>query len=518
LTPVTTEQLVARFGASYKWYATVTVMVCTVNTILSSTMINVALPDIMGEFGLGQDQIQSLSTAFLASTTASMLATAWVIASFGLRRAYGISLALFAGGCVLGGFSPDGDLVIVARAIQGVAAGLVQPLAMLVIFNAFPANRRGTAMGIYGLGVILGPALGPTLGGLLVDNYSWRYVFFIGLPLCGVGMVLAPLFLPTEHRDERQPFDWFGFAMLTVGIAAVLTALSSGQRAGWDSTFVTGCFWTAAVTLVGFVIQEHRTATPVLDLEVYLNLRFVAASGVAFILGFGLFGSTYLAPFFAQLVQGYMPTDSGLLLMPAGLVLGVVFPIAGRIADRVAPHLLIFCGLTVFGISSFLMSDADTSTPFWTFAGWVALGRVGLGFIMPSLNSGALKLLDQRLVSHGAGAINFMRQLGGALGVALLSVYLERQTTTYASEFNSLQTATHAAADTLDIVALALTRAGVLDNVSYALRTDEAYRFLSRMIAAQAGVMGFRESFLLVAVGFFVALIPAVFMRPGRRR
>jgi EmrB/QacA subfamily drug resistance transporter len=517
LTPVTAEQLSARYGTTYKWFATATVMVGIIASILSSTMINVALPDIMGEFGLGQDQIQWVSTAFLAATTSAMLAAAWAVASFGVCQAYVAALAIFAIGCVVGGFSPDDNGVILARAIQGAAAGLIQPLAMVVIFQAFPVERRGSAMGLYGLGVVLAPALGPTLGGVLIDNYSWRYIFFFGLPLCALGMLLAPLFLPTNSQSPRSPFDWLGFILMAVGVSAFLSGLSNGQRMGWDSTFVTGAFCMAAFAVVGFVMQERRSATPVLTLDVFLNPRFAAACVVAFMFGVGIFGSTYLVPLFVQTVQDYMATTAGLLLMPAGIVLGIVQPLAGRLSDHVSARLLISIGMALFAVSSVLMSNADTSTDFWTFAGWVVLGRIGMGFIMPSLNSGALKVLDHHQVGHGAGAVNFMRQLGGAVGVALLSVYLERQTTIYASEFNAMQTGTHAAADTLDLVAGLLTRAGLHDNVAVALRTQEAYRFLSRMIAAQASVMGFRASFLFVAVGFFLALIPTYFMRPTTR-
>ena len=206
------------------------------------------------------------------------------------------------------------------------------------------------------------------------------------------------------------------------------------------------------------------TAHPVMDLDVYLNPRFVAASVVAFMLGVGLFSSTYLVPLFVQTVQGYTPTASGLLLAPAGVVLGFVQPLGGRLSDRFPARVLIMIGIVFFGVSNFLMTDADTSTPFWRFAMWVTVGRVGMGLIMPALNSGALRVLDPRLVSHGAGAINFVRQLGGAVGVGLLSVYLERETTTYASEFNAMQTGGADAAQTLGRIAGALARAGLPDN------------------------------------------------------
>jgi EmrB/QacA subfamily drug resistance transporter len=518
LTPLTTEQLVERYGDSYKWYATATVMVGTIAMVLSATIVNVALPDIMGEFGMGQDKVQWLSTAFLASMTATMLATAWATASFGRRTTYSLALLVFILGSILGGFSPNDDVLIFARALQGAAAGLVQPLAMVVIFQAFPANRRGMAMGIFGVGVILAPALGPTLGGMLIDNYSWRYVFFLGPPFCVGGIFLAQFFLATESADHVTPFDWLGFISLSTSIASFLTALSNGQRMGWDSDLVTGSFLLALFSTASFIWQELRTPSPIVALRLYLNPRFLAASAVAFILGLGLFGSTYLIPLFVQTVQGYTPTESGLLLMPAGIALGCIFPLAGRLSDHIAPHVLILIGLFLFGLSSFLMTDVDTSTDFWTFAGWIVVGRVGLGFILPSLNSGALRVLDHSLVSQGAGTINFVRQLGGAVGVSLLSVYLERMTTLYSSEFNDLQTGGHAAADTLDLIASLLLRAGVFDNINFAMRTNEAYLFFSRMITAQASVLGFRECFLFVSMVFFAAVIPAWFMRPGRTK
>ena len=518
MTRVTAEDLFTRYGNAYKWYVSVTVLVGLIAMVASSTIVNVAMPDIMGEFGLGQDQAQWLSTAFLASMTAAMLVATWAVRSFGSRATYIMALVAFTIGSIVAGISPNYPVLIVGRIIQGTAAGLAQPLGMLAIFQVFPSHRRGTAMGIYGMGVILAPAFGPTVGGMLIDSYSWRYVFVLGPPFCIVGILLASLFLPTNSDTRRCPFDWIGFILLSVGIAALLTGLSNGQRMGWDSTFVNGAFCLAAASLLGFVFQEWRTPTPIVALDVYRNPRFVAASAVAFILGLGLYGSTYLVPLFVQTIQGYTPTESGLLLMPAGIALGFVFPLAGRLSDHVAPHILILGGLALFGVSNFLMTNAGSSTEFWTFAGWVVCGRIGLGFILPSLNSGALRVLDHHLVSHGADAINFMRQLGGAIGVDLLSVYLERQTTTYAGEINAMQTGTHTASDTLNLIAMALNRAGLIDHVNVAVRTNEAYRFLSRMIEAQAGVMGFRESFLFVAVIFFAALLPAWYMRPKRRQ
>jgi EmrB/QacA subfamily drug resistance transporter len=517
--PATAEGLAERHGPAYRWYVTGTVMLGCISMVLSATIVNVALPDIMGEFGMGQDKAQWLSTAFLAAMTATMLTTAWMLAVFGACASYIGALVLFISGALLGAVSPDDDVLILARTLQGAAAGVVQPLSMVVIFRSFPPARRGTAMGIFGVGVILAPALGPALGGFMIDEYSWRAVFTLAVPPCLAGILLAPIFLPGREGSGPAPaFDGPGFVLISAAIAAFLTALGGGQRLGWDSAFVEGGFGLALACGAAFVRRELRTAHPILALGLYRNPRFVAASVVAFILGLGLYGSTYLVPLFVQTVQGYTATASGLLLMPAGMVLGVVFPLAGRLSDRVAPHWLILTGLLLFGVSSLLMVDADTSTDFWVFAGWVVVGRVGLGFSLPSLNVGALRVLDHALLSQGAGAINFMRQLGGAVGVSVLAIWLERQTTRDAAALNDLQTGGHAAADTLDQIALLLGQAGLVDNINTAVRTDEAYRYFSSMISAQASVLGFRESFLLVALIFFAALIPAWFMRARRQR
>lgn len=519
MTPRTLESLVERHGAAYKWYATVSVMMGCIATVLSSTMFNVAMPDIMGEFGMGQDQVQWLSTAFLAAMTAAMLLTGWALAAYGPLTATLAALAAFVAGSLLGGFCSGEEALILARVIQGASAGLIQPVTMVVILTAFDPSKRGAAMGIYTLGIVVAPALGPTLGGVLIDNYSWRYIFFMGIPLCLAGGALALTFLPRHvPGGEARVFDLAGFCLLCLAVGTLLGGLSNGQRQGWDSNFVLGSLAISVLAWAGFLFREHTCKAPLLALGVYANPRFLAAAIVSFILGAGLFGSTYLIPLFVQTVQGYTPTEAGLMLMPAGLAIGMVSPLAGRLADRLPPYLLIITGLLLFACSGLLMTEADTSTDFWAFTWWVLLGRVGLGCITPALNSGAVRVLKFEQMGHGAGNINFMRQLGGAVGVSLLSVYLERQTTLYCQEFNALQTGAHAAADTLGRISLMLGRAGIIDNLAQALRPEAGYYFLSRMIAAQGRMMGFRESFLLTGLVFVVAIVPAWFMRQGRGR
>jgi len=512
--PDSVEGLFARYGPAYRWLVTATVMMGTIATILTATIVNVALPDIMGAFGMGQDKAQLLSTGFLAAMTGTMLLNAWMVERLGQRATFMLAVTVFIAASVMGGLAPAEGVLILARVLQGGAAGILQPLAMQVIFQVFPPEKRGSAMGIYGIGVVLAPALGPTLGGIMVDSFSWRYVFFLAVPFCIVGLFLATLFLPGRDASASpRKFDWIGFGLMTVFLVTLLNGLSNGQRDEWLSDSILRDFAIALVSGIGFILWELRTPAPMLNLKLFTNRVYAGASIVAFIFGAGIYGSTYLIPLFAQTIQGYTPTRSGLLLMPAGLVLGIVFPIAGRLSDKTPAYAMVMFGLAVFALSSFLMTGVDTDASFWLFAWWIMLGRIGLGFIMPSLNAGALKALPMALLGQGSGAINFVRQLGGAFGVNLLSIALERRSQFYVDSFTAAQDAGNSATAWLlrDVTGLLAQ-----DGVAEAIRQAGALNYLGRVIYPQGNMLGYRDSFFIVGAIFLVALVPALMMRRGR--
>ncbi len=509
--PDSIEGLFARFGPAYRWLVTATVMMGTIATILTSTIINVALPDIMGAFGMGQDKAQLLSTGFLAAMTGTMLLNAWMVEALGQRATFMLAVTVFIVASIMGGLAPAEGVLILARVLQGGAAGILQPLAMQVIFQVFPPEKRGSAMGIYGIGVVLAPALGPTLGGIMVDNFSWRYVFFMAVPFCFVGLFLATLFLPGRATSgSPRKFDWIGFGLMTVFLVTLLNGLSNGQRDGWLSDSILRDFIVTFVSGIGFIVWELHTSAPMLNLKLFTNRVYAGASVVAFIFGAGIYGSTFLIPLFAQTIQGYTPTRSGLLLMPAGLILALVFPVAGRLTDKTPAYVMIMIGLAIFALSSFLMTGIDTDTSFWVFAWWIMLGRIGLGFIMPSLNAGALKALPMTLLSQGSGAINFVRQLGGAFGVNLLSIALEQRSQLYVNSFTAAQHVGNSTTTSLlrDVTGL-LAQAGVPE----AIRQAGAMNYLGRMIYIQGNMLGYRDSFFIVGAIFLAALVPALMMR-----
>lgn len=509
------DALFLRYGPAYRWFATATVMVSTIAVVLSTTIVNVAIPDVMGAFGISQVQAQWISTGFLAAMTATMLLTDWADKAFGQRATMIGSLVLFMLGSILGGIAPDETVLTIARVIQGAAAGIVQPLAMILLFQVFPPDRRGAAMGVFGIGVVLAPALGPWIGGLLIDTFSWHYVFFLGIPFAILGIVLSNLFLPTRMQAGPRPgFDWGGMALLCVFLGFLLNALTNAQRQGWTSDPILAQFMIAALAVAGFVWWEIRTARPMLDLRLFANLPFSAASLVAFIMGAGLFGSTYLVPLFVQTIQGLTPTQAGLLLMPSGFVLVLVFPIAGRLSDRVPAGYLIGAGMFIFAWSSWLTASVSIDTTFWTLAWWTVVSRIGLGLVFPSLTAGSLKVLPRELIGQGSGAMNFIRQLGGAFGVNLLAVFLERRTMLHADALAATQTSDNPA--TMDLLArvAGMVRAAGLPDFQ---QLPAALQFLAQVVSIQANTLAFQDGFLVVTLIFLIALLPTWLLHRAQR-
>jgi MFS transporter, DHA2 family, multidrug resistance protein len=508
-------QMFRRFGPRYRWLATCTSMIASFATLLTATIINVAIPDIMGSLGMTAADAQWLATGFLATSTVTMLISAWAVERLGMAHTFLVAMLTFACGSIMGGIATSGDMLIAARVVQGAGSGLMTPISMLIIYQVFPVHRRGTAMGIYAVGVILAPALGPALGGWLVQQLDWRYVFFMALPFVMASIPLALLFMPERDPAARRPaFDWTGVVLLSAFLVAILVALSNGMAYGWESASIAVLAFCATTSGIAFLYWQWYTQDPLLDLTLFMHPSFVAASIVTFVLGAGLFGSTYLLPLFLQGIQGLTPYDSGVLLVPAGLVMAVVFPVAGRLSDELAPRNLILAGLLIFAVSSLLFRSVDAATPFATLVLWVAIGRIGLSLIFPCLNAAALRPLPLELLAQGAAAINFLRQLGGAFGVNLLTIYLMQRSDLHLQTLTATQT--HGNPQTVSIVELYGPRMYQMLGASERVSELAALDLLRALIQQQASMLAFRDAFLLVAVVFFLCLIPAWFMDKRR--
>ena len=437
MTAHTSEQLRARYGERYKWLILVTVMIGTMAAILSSTIVNVAIPDLSRHFVLGQERAQWVSAGFMLAMTLSMLTTPWLLLRFGLRQTYTGAILLLLTGGVLGGFSVNYPMLLSMRVAEGLAAGVLQPIPAIVILRAFDAREQGRAMGLFGFGVVLAPAIGPSVGGFLVEQFGWRSIFFVVVPFCLTVLVLIRRFLPLRSQlmGDARPLDWKGLALVGIGTISVLNALVHLHD---DLPAALGLLALGAVALVAFLVYLRRTkGEPLINLSLFGYRQFAMGALVAFIYGMGLFGSTYLLPVYMQMALQYSPSHAGMILLPAGFALALTIPLAGRLADRKPPNLLVASGLALLAVSFLLMAQggvsANAARGYVMLMTWAVIGRIGLGFVLPALSIGAMRGVDPALIAQGASTINFLRQLGGAIGVSLVGIVLEWRLATHHS-------------------------------------------------------------------------------------
>ena len=444
------------FAAGERVLVVTTVMIGTISTILAATIVNVAFPAMMQELRVGHDTVQWVSTGFLAATATTMLATAWSIETWGERRTFIATLVLFLAGSALGAGAWNAESLIAARVLQ--------PLAMVALFRVFPVDERGRAMSLYGFGVVLAPAVGPALGGALVDAFGWRSIFLLPVPFGVVGLLLGRIALPDARGTTRGPFDWQGTLLLIASLVALLNVPVVGHRAGWLSPALFALAAAGVALAAAFVGWEHRAPAPLLALRLFRHRAFASASLVSFAYGLGLFGTTYLVPVFVQDIAAYDASRAGYLLFPPGIALALAIAAGGRLADRAEPRYVIAAGLALFAVSSLLLVFAGGATAFWLLATWLVIGRVGLGMLIPALNVGAVASLAGTELAYASSSVNFVRQLGGAAGVNLLAVVLEWRLGAY---------------------------------------------------GPAAAARAFHECFALVTCAFAVAIIPAWFIRRG---
>ncbi len=418
-----------RFGPSYRWRVLATVMIGTVASIMASTIVNVAVPDMAHVFALGQERAQWLSAGFMGAMTLSMLTTPWLLDRYGYRHTYLGAVALLMAGGVVGGLSPWFDLVLAMRVAEGLAAGVLQPIPAIVILHAFGEGERGKAMGVFGFGVVLAPAVGPSVGGILVEWWGWRSIFFVVTPFCLVAMAMARRYLPIGapgggpvDRDGGW-IDLLGLALIAIAVLALLNGMVHlhAETLPLGLALVGG----SVVAAVAFIAHQRRGARPLMTLGLFAHRHFAMGGLVAFIYGMALFGSTYLVPVFMQEALHLPPSQAGAVLLPAGIALAITIPLAGRLADRMAVSKLVSFGLLLLSASFFVMLTVGTGTALALIMLWGVVGRIGLGFVLPSLNLGSMHGLPDIFISQGSSTINFLRQLGGAVGVGLVGNVLE---------------------------------------------------------------------------------------------
>jgi len=430
------EALRARYGERYRWLLLMTVMMGTMASVMSSTVVNVAIPGLSQHFGLGQERAQWVTSGFMVAMTVSMLTTPWLLARFGYRATYAGCMWLLMAGGLGGGFAQNFTLVLAARVAEGLAAGVVQPIPDIIIMRAFQPHEQGRAIGMFTMGVVLAPALGPSIGGVLVDWFCWRSIFFMVAPFCVASLWLGRRFIPTTapggvtaSRDE--PLDWLGLAVGTIGTMSLLDGLVS-LRTG-PASYAGGMLALSAACFAAFIWWQRYRAlhkkAPLMNLRLFAWRPFAMGSLVALIYGTALFGSTYLLPVYMLMGLGMSASHVGTVMLPSGLVLAGAIAIVSRWADRRPANELVSIGLATLALSFALMVTIGSHMGYQATLGllviYSTIGRIGLGFILPSLNLGAMRGLEKDLISQGSSVISFVRQLGGATGVSLCGIMLE---------------------------------------------------------------------------------------------
>ncbi len=388
--------------------------------VLGTSVVNVAIPYIQKDLGVSTDEVRWVSTAYLLSLGIAVPLSGWLGGRFGLTRVYLASLVAFTVASGLCGAAWDITSLVTFRVLQAFPGGFISVIAMTLLFRIVPPNRLGTAMGLYGLGVILAPALGPVLGGWLVEYSSWHLIFFVTVPVGVVAIAAATVILPRPRPVSWPRFDWAGYAAIALGLLALLIAADRGPDPewGWTDLRVLALAAFGLLSLALFVVIELEVAEPLIDLRVFRSRTYCVSLTLIAISSIGLFALLYYIPQFLLTVRGYQALEAGLLLVPSALAMAVTAPVAGRLVDRFGPRWPAVTGMAVAAFGSLLMAHLTADTPRDELILWTTIRNVGVGLSMMPCMSAGLGTLSGALVTSGSAMSNVVLRVSSSLGVA----------------------------------------------------------------------------------------------------
>ena len=496
---------------SYKWWVTGTVMFSAFFTVMSGATVNVALPPMMTAFGLNLDQAQWIITAFMIAGAVLIPTVGWLGNWLGNRNLFLLSLLVFIGGSALCGLAWSGTSLIFFRVVQGIGSGPITPMAMVLLSTAFPPQQRGLAMGLYGLGVAFGPAIGPVLGGYVTEHLNWRMVFYLNVPVGILCMVLVALVIPNTRDAVRRSLDVAGLVTMTVFLVSFLIALSQGQRIGWDTPYIQRLFVVAGVAFVLFLILAFTRQEPLVDLRLYKNLAFTMVSVAILINAMNFWGTNFLQTILLQRLMDYTPAQAGYVVLPGALVMAFTTLAAGRLVDKIDRRLIILFGLGLFALASYLFSFLTLDRPMsWII--WMTLGRyVTIGFIFTPMNAASLMLLPPDKVRMGSGLINLLQQgIGGTVGLAMMTTILQRRTIYHTSRLDESQAVSSLPwGEVLGPAQDLMARAGEVGTMIEV----KTLALLHRHLEQQATITAYQDCFMLVVLMCLLAMPLVLFLR-----
>jgi DHA2 family multidrug resistance protein len=498
------------------WLVAASVMLATFMVVLDSSVANVALPHMAGSLSGSTDESTWVLTSYLVANAIMLPATGWIARRIGRKRLLMLSIIMFTLASVLCGMAVNMPTLIIARALQGIGGGGMQPLAQSILLESFPKHEHGKAMAAYGMGIVVAPVIGPTLGGWITDSYSWRWIFYINVPVGLLALFMANLYIedpPYLRQKFKGAIDFLGFGLMAVWLGTMQLVLDKGQEADWfGSTWIRVTAALCVAAFVAFIVRETRTREPIVQLKVLLNRTFSAGTLIAAMYGFSLYGVTALLPLYLQTLMGYSALDSGLAVSPRGLGSMLAMFVVGMLVNRVNGLVLLAFGFIGFGYSTILLSHINLGISMWSVAGPNFLNGFAGGFIFVPLTTMTMGRLQKQEIGNASGIYNLMRNIGGSIGIATVTTFLVRGAQTHQNYLAANVTAN----DQTVMAAVQGMQAklfveGANANAAHSGALDMIYRAIQQ----QASLLAYADNFRLVAY-LSLLCIPVLFFMMRR--
>ena len=498
-----------------RWAITLSVMMVTVMQVLDTSITNVALPHMQGSLSAGIEEMSWVVTSFLAANAVVIPATGWLSARFGRRRFFLTCTVLFTTSSFLSGIAPNLEFLVAMRIFQGLGGGPIIPMAQAIMWEIFPLRQRGTAMAVWGVGIMMAPILGPTVGGWLADNWSWRWIFYVNIPIGFVGFVMVSVFLfdsPFVRKPRR--IDALGLVLMVVGFACLQLGLDMGEQEDWlHSDLIAGLFALSLVALAGFVVRELTTPEPILDLTVFRDRNFTVGTLCIALVGLGFNSSMLLLALYTQNILGYDAWNSGVVLAPGGLGTMIALMISGRLVARMDQRLMLLGGCLLNAYASLQMTSVSLSMDYWSLAWPRFLQGFSAGFIFPPLQTLTLATIQLGRLGNATAAYNVVRNVGGSVGVTLATMLLVRRAQVHQSALVS-----HVDVWDADTARRLEEWTGYFaaQGADPFTAGRRAVAMLYRATVEQAQIMAYADDFWLIALAFLAVLPLIPFMRRVR--
>lgn len=474
--------------------------------ILNQTLLNVALPKINTEFNISASTGQWLMTGFMLVNGILIPITAYLFNKYSYRKLFLVALVLFTIGSLICAISMNFPIMMVGRVLQAIGAGVLMPLGSIVIITIYPPEKRGAAMGTMGIAMILAPAIGPTLSGYIVQNYHWNVMFYgmfiIGIIAILVGFIWFKLYQYTTNPKADIP----GIIFSTIGFGALLYGFSEAGNKGWGSVEIETMFAIGIIFIILFVIRELRMKAPMLNLEVLKFPTFTLTTVINMVVMMSLYGGMILLPIYLQNLRGFSALDSGLLLLPGSLIMGLLGPFAGKLLDTIGLKPLAIFGIAVMTYATWELTKLNMDTPYMTIMGIYVLRSFGMAFIMMPMVTAAINALPGRLASHGNAFLNTMRQLAGSIGTAILVTVMTTQTTQHLSAFGEELDKTNP-----------VVQDHMRELASQYGGQEVAMKVLLQFVNKLATVEGINDAFIVATIFSIIALILCLFLQSNKK-